>query len=168
MSSYIIKQWNQTIDSSNVLRPIFTFEPDNDFLNYIYTNPGPIQVMIQGTDYYDGPQYATCISSADFPTFGPNYFQVTNDYVMVLHTEFTLYPKNMGTMTILYNVRIDMGNCAYRTLTTEHYEMSPKTTSTEDDDSTVVRTTNWYLIIAVVTLLTLILVICGVYKMYVL
>lgn len=105
MSEYQIHQWNQIIDSTNVLRPIFTFVPDAQFLDYILNNPGTILLQISGTGIYDGKQYATCTSSYDFPNFGPTYFQTTKQYVIVLHTSFVTYPFQNGSFIISTNIR---------------------------------------------------------------
>lgn len=106
MSEYQIHQWNQIIDSTNILRPIFTFVPDPDFLKYILNNQGSIILLeISGTGIYDGKQYATCNSSYDFPNFGPTYFETTKQYVMVLHTSFVTYPFENGSFTISTNIR---------------------------------------------------------------
>ena len=178
MSKYSIHQWNQTIDSSNTLRPIFTFDPDADFLMYLQDNPGqPILLFIDGTDYYDGQQFGTCISSADFPTFGPNYARVNKDtYVMVLHTQFSLYPRTPGSMTILYDVRSPaLSPCAYKTMSTESYTAPTHsdvvaTTVTEDDHPTDkggrvdMRS---YIIVGSIILVLLILIFAWVYKCYV-
>lgn len=114
---YPITQWNETIDSSSRLRPLFTFEPDIKFVQFLTDNPDrPFYIRLDGTDYYDGLRQATCISSADFPTFGPNYYNATRQYVMVVHTDFTFFPENKGSMTIITDVK-DMnvdspsGNC---------------------------------------------------------
>lgn len=105
MSVYQIHQWNQIIDSTNVLRPIFTFVPDSNFLEYTLNNPGTLLLQINGTGLYDGKQYATCTSSYDFPNFGPTYFETTKQYVMVLHTSFVTYPFENGSFTISTNIR---------------------------------------------------------------
>jgi hypothetical protein len=105
---YKINGWNEIIDSSNTLRPIFTFIPDLKFLNYISTNSNPLFITINGTNgIYDGKQYAYCISSSDFPNFGPNYYDVTKNYVIVLQTDFTFFPNQnqLGQFEILDNVR---------------------------------------------------------------
>jgi hypothetical protein len=105
MSVYQIHQWNQIIDSTNVLRPIFTFVPDSNFLEYILNNPGTLLLQVNGTGIYDGKQYATCTSSSDFPNFGPTYFDTTKQYVMVLHTSFVTYPFENGSFTISTDIR---------------------------------------------------------------
>jgi hypothetical protein len=106
MSEYQIHQWNQIIDSTNILRPIFTFVPDPDFLKYILNNQGSIILLeISGTGIYDGKQYATCNSSYDFPNFGPTYFETTRQYVMVLHSSFVTYPFENGSFTISTSIR---------------------------------------------------------------
>ena len=102
---YPITQWNETIDSSSKLRPLFTFEPDVQFLQFLSDNPDrPFSIRLDGTGYYDGVRQATCISTSDFPTFGPNYYNATRQYVMVVHTDFTFFPSDMGTMTIITDV----------------------------------------------------------------
>lgn len=179
MSKYSILQWNQTIDSSNSLRPIFTFEPDTAFESYLQDNPGqPILLMIEGTDYYDGQQYGTCISSADFPTFGPNYARMTNQYVMVLHTEFTLYPRQPGTMSILDGVRAPaLTPCAYRTMTTESYQHpSPLSTAVSGDEpptppsdasDKVCVNMGSYIVVGTIALVVLVIIFWWVYQRYV-
>ena len=49
---YTINGWNEIIDSSNMLRPIFTFVPDVQFLEYIHTNSNPLFIDISGTNFY--------------------------------------------------------------------------------------------------------------------
>lgn len=180
MSKYSIQQWNQTIDSSNSLRPIFTFQPDADFISYLKNNPGqPILMSIEGTDYYDGQQFGTCLSSADFPTFGPNYARVNNNYVMVLQTEFSLYPRTPGTMTILYDVRSPaLTPCAYRTMTTESFEAPPSSEKTsmphplttvadKDPPSSPHANLAWSVTIGLIALLVIILIFWWMYQCYV-
>lgn len=104
-STYHIKKWNQIIDNTNILRPIFTFIPDESFLNYMANNKNPIQIIITETNVYDSRQYATCSSSVDFPTFGPNYYNTTNEYVMVLHSDFITYPLQNGKFMIDDSIR---------------------------------------------------------------
>ena len=105
MSEYQIHQWNQIIDSTNVLRPIFTFVPDTQFLDYILNNSGTILLHVEGTGLYDGKQYGTCTSSYDFPNFGPTYYETTQQYVMVLHTSFITYPFENGSFTLSNTIR---------------------------------------------------------------
>lgn len=179
MSKYSIRQWNQTIDSSNTLRPIFTFQPDANFVTYLNDNPGqPILMFIDGTDYYDGQQFGTCLSSADFPTFGPNYARATNnDYVVVLHTEFSLYPRSPGSMSILYDVRSPaLMPCAYKTMTTESYKPPASSTTVDlkadgddDPDSNQKARVDMrsYIVVGFIILLLLILIFAWVYKCYV-
>jgi hypothetical protein len=105
-SSYEIHEWNQTIDASNRIRPVFTFSPDPQFIMYIQKNPGIILMEIKGSTYYDGQHFGTCLSSADFPTFGSNYYEDTKSYVIVLDTDFTDTPSSGGNMNIVeYAVR---------------------------------------------------------------
>lgn len=93
MSSYKITSWNQIIDQQNTVRPLFTFVPDLEFLNYLHLNPNPIAIRISGSQWYDGVRYASCHSSKDFPNYGPNFFAVTENYVMVLNdVEFSFFP----------------------------------------------------------------------------
>lgn len=175
-STYEIHDWNETIDSSNRLRPLFTFTPDPEFITYIHENPGPILINLSGTVYYDGQRFGTCISSADFPTFGPNYFQATNNYVMIVHTDFTLLPKQAGKMTIDYGVRTPtLGPCSYQTLTLEsfdedlpkHYYDNIKVGEEQPDDNRVLGNTVSLILIGVIALILLIITTSLIYKRYV-
>ena len=182
MSRYEIHEWNETIDSSNTLRPLFTFTPDSDFLKYVQENPGPILLNIHGTNYYDGQKYATCISSANFPTFGPNYFKATTNYVMVVHTDFILFPQEPGYMTINYDVRAPtpplLGGCNYKTVSLEGfdddegmYQMSKLHPSLQEEppaDGRVQSNTYTLILIGVFALLILFVVTAIIYKRYVL
>lgn len=107
MTTYIIKKWAETIDCHNVLKPMFTFVPDDLFLEYLLTQSGPILIEILDCPVYNGLHYAMCISSADFPSFGPNYYDVTKEYTMIVDTSFTLFPnKNeYGKFRISMNIR---------------------------------------------------------------
>lgn len=174
--SYEIKEWNETIDSSNRLRPLFTFIPDTTFVNYLQENPGPLLIEIHGTDYYDGQRFGTCISTAEFPTFGPNFFEATNKYVMVVDTEFTLFPKTSGHFTIDYGVRTPtIGPCSYKTLTLErfdgddgpiHYDPS-KVGPEQPEDKRVVSNTVLLILIGVFALLILVITTILIYNRYV-
>lgn len=114
---YKITSWSQVIDSDNILRPVITFEPDLDFLAYLQDNhySNPIAVCIQGSQWYDGNHFATCLSSKDFPAYGPNYFSVTRNYVLILDdVEFSFYPGTTGdaaTFTINFSVRSPGFSC---------------------------------------------------------
>lgn len=174
-TTYEIHEWNETIDSSNQLRPLFTFTPDTDFVAYVQENPGPILIDIHGTTYYDGQKFGTCISSADFPTFGPNYFEKSRNYVMVVHTDFTLFPERPGTMTINYGVRTPtLGPCSYTTLTLEgfddegpyHYDPS-KVGEEQPDDKRVVSNTLSLVLIGFIALIVLIITTIIIYNCYV-
>ena len=174
-TTYEILEWNETIDSSNRLRPVFTFIPDTSFVNYIQENPGPILIEIHGTDYYDGQKFGTCISSADFPTFGPNYSEATKEYVMVVDTDFTLFPSNKGTMTIDYGVRTPtLGPCSYKTLTLERFDGEgpfkydpSKVGEEQPDDKRVVSNTVYLILIGLFALLILIVTTILIYNRYV-
>lgn len=174
MSKYNIHQWNQTIDSSSTLRPIFTFSPDEHFLNYINTNPGPVSILIEGTDYYDGQQYATCLSTANFPTFGPNYFQSTEDYVMVVDTDFSLYPKTPGVFFISYDVRGGYpGSSCLKTVTLERFEnenegdLNEEYQDNDDPQKRACVNLGWYIICGVIALIILVIIVSIIYKCYV-
>lgn len=92
--NYSIISWNQIVDNKNILRPIFTFVPDFEFLKYLELNPNPISIVLNGTQWYDGKQFGTCYSSKDFPNYGPNFYSVTEQYVMVLYdVEFSFFPN---------------------------------------------------------------------------
>lgn len=107
MSSYKITSWNQIIDQQNIIRPIFTFVPDLDFLNYLQLNSNPIAIRLNGSQWYDGIHFVSCYSSKDFPSYGPNYFDVTDHYVMVLNDiEFSLFPDPKQQVAFF---QIDMG-----------------------------------------------------------
>lgn len=177
-STYDIHEWNETIDSSNRLRPIFTFTPDTEFIKYIQENPGLILIEISGTTYYDGQRFGTCISTADFPTFGPNYYNVSKKYVMVVNTDFTLFPENPGKMTINYGVRTPtLGPCSYQTLTLEGYdgEEGPFIRPEDDvrmgeeqpDDHRVIKNTLSLVTIGLIALIILIITVFLIYKRYV-
>lgn len=176
MSIYEIQEWNETIDSSNTLRPLFTFVPDAEFVEYLQQNHGPIVITIDGTIYYDGQRYATCISSANFPTFGANYFEATNKYVMVVHTDFTLFPETNGVMRIDYGVRAPApGPCALQTLTLEGFDdegpymYDPSKVGPEQPDDKRVVGNTWSLImIGLFALIFLVITTAIIYNRYVL
>jgi len=143
MTTYTIQKWNETIDCSNILRPIFTFVPDDPFIEYILTNPNPILISIINCPVYNnGLYYAMCISSADFPSFGPNYYEITKEYVMVLITPFTLFPKNgeYGEFKLITNIRtpdILQTQEDFKKKTNKenfHYDTYDKNEETSDDD----------------------------------
>lgn len=108
MSSYTITSWNQVIGANNQLHPLFTFVPDLEFMNYVENNPNPIRIELLGTQWYDGKHFASCYSSKDFPNYGPNFFSVTDNYVMVLNDiEFSFFPdvSKVGSFKIDMSVR---------------------------------------------------------------
>lgn len=91
---YRITSWNQIIDSTNTIRPIFTFTPDIDFLQYMQENQNPIAICLNGTNVYDGNHFVSCYSSKNFPNYGPNFYSITQNYVMVMDDVlFSLYPN---------------------------------------------------------------------------
>jgi hypothetical protein len=94
---YSIVSWNQIIGPDNIIHPIFTFVPDLQFLKYIQLNTNPIAIHLSGTEWYDGVHFADCYSSKDFPNYGPNFFSVTENYVMVLKdVEFSFFPSHQN------------------------------------------------------------------------
>lgn len=106
MSSYEITSWNQIIDQQNIIRPIFTFVPDLEFLKYVQVNSNPIAIRLKGSQWYDGVHFVSCHSSKDFPNYGPNFFDVTDKYVMVLNDiEFSLFPDPKKQVAVF---QIDM------------------------------------------------------------
>jgi hypothetical protein len=98
---YRITSWNQVIDSTNTIRPIFTFTPDIDFLQYLQENQNPIAICLNGTNIYDGNHFVSCYSSKNFPNYGPNFYSITQNYVMILDdVRFTLSPNTEASFQI--------------------------------------------------------------------
>jgi hypothetical protein len=162
MSVYQIHQWNQIIDSTNVLRPIFTFVPDSNFVDYILNNPGTLLLQVKGTGIYDGKQYATCTSSSDFPNFGPTYFNTTKQYVMVLHTSFVTYPFENGSFIISTNIRhpkdVNTIEAPYQSQEPEPEKIMTQEFYQEDDFQQPTQTFI-YILVSILSLLILLLLI---------
>lgn len=165
---YDILDWNQTIDSSNRIRPLFTFEPSPTFIAYLNENPGPILITLDGTTYYDGQRFATCLSTSHFPTFGPNYFEATRQYAMVVHTDFTLYPPQAGTMTVDFNVRTPtLGPCSLQTVSIESFDASRVEAPSSSSSSVKIGNRGCLILIASVALLVLLLATFFLYRTFV-
>ena len=95
---------------------------------------------------------------------------------MIVHTDFTLLPKQAGKMTIDYGVRTPtLGPCSYQTLTLEsfdedlpkHYYDNIKVGEEQPDDNRVLGNTVSLILIGVIALILLIITTSLIYKRYV-
>ena len=150
---YRITSWNQIIDSTNTIRPIFTFTPDIDFLQYMQENQNPIAICLNGTNVYDGNHFVSCYSSKNFPNYGPNFYSITQNYVMVMDDVlFSLYPNTESSFYLNIMTRqpemscIDLDNDEEKQKHIQEKFMIPQKVGDSVEDNSTSNTFIFYIL----------------------
>lgn len=103
MPKYDIERWDSVINGNNTFpMPMIYFKPDENFFDYAKKNDYQVLVEIEGTgSEYDNKKIVGVInSSANYPTYRPNFYEKTKYYVITLASGWIGYPKNNGRMII--------------------------------------------------------------------
>ena len=102
MESFKIERVGVVDDHCNdgKIKPIVYFKPNTAFLEYAKNNNNMIRVKISDSDTLKGPYWALVDQSRDIPSSRPNLYKETGYYVLILDTQFGLFPKKLGSFTV--------------------------------------------------------------------
>lgn len=103
MPTYNILSWDPVVLKNETFpKPMITFKPDKDFIQYSNENKGTILVTFSGTEspYENTPLIGVVESSGYFPSYRPNYFNDTQNFTITLMSDWFGYPVKNGSMLI--------------------------------------------------------------------
>lgn len=100
--NFTIERWDPVLyENNSVPYTMVYFKPTQEFLDFSNARQNFIAITISNSDTYFNGRKLACIirSSANFPTYRPNFFNATGYYVAVLLYPWYWYPKKLGVAT---------------------------------------------------------------------
>lgn len=161
-----IVKWDVIQDScSDILKPMLYFVPTPEDITFINDNDNKVMINVTDCDEFGGPYWGTVGKSSNVPNCRPNFFDVTQYYVITLDSYFTNYPKKMGNFTFVTGQYfVDKGGDIQDKPSTNDNNKTKETKETFVNDSSESNIKNnfWIVIIVLILIIFSAILFCSV------